>query len=62
MNNSKIIKVHNDMEKILQRQMVKLFQDCEELGIPKRNISKVKASKLLAKRIQENEKKILGIL
>lgn len=56
MQDTKQVRVHEDMEKILDRQMQRLFQDCEELGIPRRKISKVRASKLLAKRINENDK------
>lgn len=50
-----------ELEKVLRDQMNKLMEDLECLGIPRRKVSKVKASKLLAKKINENRKNLIGL-
>lgn len=54
----KIIVVSREFDELLNRQLEQLISDCETLGIRGTRIPKTKATKLLAKRIIENEAKI----
>lgn len=55
MEKTRIIRVSVEFDDELNRQLERLLADCRTLGIPPRQMSKTKATRLLADKMKEQE-------